>query len=55
MIFKVCSEKNRSQHAEEYNIVGLIYWVAKKLLCHRLPYHMDVYVCGVCHVVLYSR
>jgi hypothetical protein len=51
----MCTEKNRSQRAEGYNIVSLIYWVAKKLLYHRLPYHMDLYVCAVCHVVSHSK
>ena len=56
MIFKVCTEKNRSQHTKEYNNVSLIYWVAKKLLCHLVPYHMDLYVHAVyhCHIVSHS-
>jgi len=55
MVFNVCTEKNCSQHAKEYNNVSLVYWVAKQLLCHLLPYHMDLYVHVVCHVVSHSR
>jgi len=55
MIFTVCTEKNRSWHAKEYNDVSLIDWVSEKLLYHHLPYHMDLYVHAVCHVVSHSR
>lgn len=55
MVFNVCTEKNRSQLAKEYNNVSLVYWVAKKSFYHLLPYHMDLYVHAVCHVVSHSR